>query len=253
MANSRGRRTPISPQNTQSLASMGHQKLSEARSTWWEEPSRRLVQRSHSYQSHAVPCVSPFTINRPSYDCTSLPRPKSRCQSQSQFKLTHYHRNLAYAPSPSWPRKAAIHVRMRCIAAEILARPVDGRLRGRDEKEGTWRHWHTLYSAAAPTPARRRAHFSLSPFLQCERVGVRGSHKRRARSCPHPSPACRFDAYAGSASRLAIMSLNAGRAWQAASHAFTRGTASNASGAPDAKRITSARLMSATVKRPPTT
>src|SRR5581483_2502769 len=38
-------------------------------------------------------------------------------------------------------------------------------------------------------------------------------------------------AYAGSASRFAHIALNAGRAWHAASHAFTRGAASNNSGA----------------------
>lgn len=37
--------------------------------------------------------------------------------------------------------------------------------------------------------------------------------------------------YAGSASRFSIMSLKAGRAWQAASHAFIRGLGSISSGA----------------------
>ena len=37
--------------------------------------------------------------------------------------------------------------------------------------------------------------------------------------------------YAGSCSRLAIIALNAGRAWQASSQALTRGAAENSSGA----------------------
>ena len=66
-----------------------------------------------------------------------------------------------------------------------------------------------------------------------------------------PDPARRQN-QAGSRSRSAIICLNAGRAWQALSHRFTCGAASNSSGAGSAYRTTSETLISATVKRLPT-
>ncbi len=76
-----------------------------------------------------------------------------------------------------------------------------------------------------------RPPFFSTPML---RIGYGDIRDLTADSAPHIAALMRATArppYAGSCSRLAIIALNAGRAWQASSQAFTRGAAENSSGA----------------------